>query len=192
MSFEEHAAFVRDLFRRYLEIGSVVRLKEVLDEDNVRLPLRTDGTGKTTGGGLISRGHLYKMLSNPIYLGRLTHRGQVYEGVHYPIIDRETWDRVEAAADVKNAPPLLGGFLLQRPIDAALCSSPAPGNLAHQGRKRRCPPAVGREEPKKHHLEPKKHHLWKRKFSAGDFRPCSTANGRQTHKMAAVDRNRSL
>src|ERR1700740_1104507 len=29
---EEHAAFVRDLFRRYLEIGSVVRLKEVLDE----------------------------------------------------------------------------------------------------------------------------------------------------------------
>ena len=73
---DEHAAFVRDLFRRYLEIGSVVRLKEVLDEENVRLPLRTDGTGKTTGGGLISRGHLYKMLSNPIYLGRLTHRGQ--------------------------------------------------------------------------------------------------------------------
>ena len=72
---DEHAAFVRDLFRRYLEIGSVVRLKEVLDEENVRLPLRTDGTGKTTGGGLISRGHLYKMLSNPIYLGRLTHRG---------------------------------------------------------------------------------------------------------------------
>jgi DNA invertase Pin-like site-specific DNA recombinase len=93
---DEHAAFVRDLFRRYLEIGSVVRLKEVLDEENVRLPLRTDGTGKTTGGGLISRGHLYKMLSNPIYLGRLTHRGQVHEGVHYPIIDRETWDRVEA------------------------------------------------------------------------------------------------
>src|SRR5271157_2192994 len=79
---EEHAAFVRDLFRRYLEIGSVVRLKEVLDEENVRLPLRTDGTGKTTGGGLISRGHLYKMLSNPIYLGRLTHRGQVHEGLH--------------------------------------------------------------------------------------------------------------
>ena len=28
---EEHAVFVRDLFRRYLEIGSVVRLKAVLD-----------------------------------------------------------------------------------------------------------------------------------------------------------------
>src|SRR5271157_5075646 len=57
---EEHAAFVRDLFRRYLEIGSVVRPKPVLDREDVRLPVRTDGTGKTTGGGLISRGHLYK------------------------------------------------------------------------------------------------------------------------------------
>src|SRR5271165_3361399 len=92
---EEHAAFVRDLFRRYLEIGSVVRLKSVLDQENVRLPIRTDGRGKMTGGGLISRGHLYKILSNPIYLGRLTHKGQVHAGLHDPIIDRETWERVQ-------------------------------------------------------------------------------------------------
>jgi hypothetical protein len=93
---EEHAAFVRDLFRRYLEIGSVVRLKALLDQEDARLPLRTDGTGKAIGGGLISRGHLYKILSNPIYLGRLTHRGQVYEGLHDLIINQETWDRVQA------------------------------------------------------------------------------------------------
>jgi DNA invertase Pin-like site-specific DNA recombinase len=93
---EEHAASVRNLFRRYVEISSVVRLKAVLDEESLRLPIRTDGTGKTTGGGLISRGHLYKILSNPIYLGRLTHKGQVHEGLHDPIIDQETWDRVQA------------------------------------------------------------------------------------------------
>jgi site-specific DNA recombinase len=93
---EEHADFVRDLFRRYLEIGRVVRLKAVLDRENVRLPMRTDGSGKATGGGLISRGHLYKILSNPIYLGRLTHKGQVHEGLHDPIIDQEKWHRVQA------------------------------------------------------------------------------------------------
>jgi site-specific DNA recombinase len=92
---EEHAVFVRDLFRRYLEIGSVVRLKAILDHEGARLPLRTDGTGKTIGGGLISRGHLYKILSNPIYLGRLTHKGEVHEGLHDPIVDQETWDRVQ-------------------------------------------------------------------------------------------------
>jgi site-specific DNA recombinase len=92
---EEHAAFVRDLYRRYLEIGSVVRLKALLDHEDALLPLRTDGTGKTTGGGLIGRGHLYKILSNRIYRGRLTHKGQVHDGLHHPIVDQETWDRVQ-------------------------------------------------------------------------------------------------
>jgi hypothetical protein len=62
---EEQAAFVRDLFLRYLEIGSVVRLKAVLDQENIQLPGRTDGKGKTIGGGLISRGHLYKIPVEP-------------------------------------------------------------------------------------------------------------------------------
>jgi site-specific DNA recombinase len=93
---EEHAAFVRDLFRRYLEIGSVVRLKAVLDQENVRLPIRTDCGGKSVGGGPISRGHLYKILSNPIYVGRLIHKAQVHEGLHGPIVDQETWDRVQS------------------------------------------------------------------------------------------------
>jgi site-specific DNA recombinase len=59
------------------------------------LPFRTDRTGKTIGGGLISRGHLYKILSNPIYLGRLTHKGQAHDALHNPIVDQETWDRVQ-------------------------------------------------------------------------------------------------
>src|ERR1700734_874187 len=92
---EERAVFIRDLFWRYLEIGSVVRLKAFLDEEDARLPFRIDGTGKTIGGGLISRGHLYKILANPIYLGRLTHKGQVHDGLHDAIVDQETWDRAQ-------------------------------------------------------------------------------------------------
>jgi len=105
---EHHAEFVRDVFRRYLEIDSVVRLKAILDQEDVRLPTRTDGTGKTTGGGLISRGHLYKILSNPIYIGRLTHKGRVHYGLHDPIVDNETWNRVQSLlaehAQHKNVP----------------------------------------------------------------------------------------
>src|ERR1700723_3794076 len=47
----EEAAFIRDLYRRYLEIGSVVRLKALLDHEDARSPLRTDGAGKSIGGG---------------------------------------------------------------------------------------------------------------------------------------------
>ena len=92
---EQEAEFVRSLFRRYLEVGSVVRLKTALDAENIRSPVRMSGTGKRTGGVPISRGHLYWILSNPIYVGRLRHKGQIHDGLHPAIIDLETWDRVQ-------------------------------------------------------------------------------------------------
>jgi site-specific DNA recombinase len=92
---EEHAEFVREIFRRYLEVGSVVRLKIVFDGENVRVPVRLVGTGRATGGDLMSRGHIYWILSNPIYIGRLRHKGQIHDGLHAAIVDQQTWDRVQ-------------------------------------------------------------------------------------------------
>jgi site-specific DNA recombinase len=92
---EDHAAIVRSLFRRYLEAGSVVRLKQQLDAEGVRIPIRIDGGGRSTGGGLLSRGHIYKILSNPIYAGRIGHKGQVHEGQHPPIVTGDLWDEVQ-------------------------------------------------------------------------------------------------
>lgn len=42
---EDEAEFVRNLFRLYLELGSVVRLKTALDAENVCSPVRTSRTG---------------------------------------------------------------------------------------------------------------------------------------------------
>jgi len=92
---ESEAEFVRALFRRYLELGGVVRLKATLDTENVRSPVRTSRTGRKTGGAPISRGHLYWILSNPIYVGRLRHKGQIHDGLHPAVVDIETWDRVQ-------------------------------------------------------------------------------------------------
>ncbi len=92
---EEHAECVRTLFRRYLEIGSVVRLKVILDAEDIRLPVRIAGTGRAVGGGLISRGQIYWILSNPIYVGRLRHKGQIHDGLHVAIVNQETWNSVQ-------------------------------------------------------------------------------------------------
>ena len=92
---EDHAEIVRSLFRRYLEAGSVVRLKQQLDAEGFRLPVRIDGAGRSTGGGPISRGHIYKILSNPIYVGRIAHKGQAHEGQHKPIVSQDLWDQVQ-------------------------------------------------------------------------------------------------
>src|SRR5271170_7373370 len=92
---EDHAEIVHSLFRRYLDAGSVVRLKQQLDAESFRLPIRIDGAGRSTGGSPISRGHIYKILSNPIYVGRIAHKGQAHEGQHPPIVPQELWDQVQ-------------------------------------------------------------------------------------------------
>jgi DNA invertase Pin-like site-specific DNA recombinase len=92
---EDHAEIVRSLFQRYLEAGSVVRLKQRLDAEGFRLPVRLNGAGRSTGGGPLSRGHIYKILSNPIYVGRIGHKGQVHEGQHPPIVGQGLWEQVQ-------------------------------------------------------------------------------------------------
>ncbi len=92
---EDQAEIVRSLFRRYLEAGSVVRLKQQLDHEGFRLPVRIDGAGRSTGGGPLSRGHIYKILSNPIYVGRIAHKGLAHEGQHKPIAPQDLWDQVQ-------------------------------------------------------------------------------------------------
>jgi site-specific DNA recombinase len=105
---ESEAEFIRNLFRRYLELGSVVRLKIALDAENVRPPVRTSRTGRRTGGVPISRGHFYWILSNPIYIGRLRHKGQIHDGLHPAIVDIETWTGFSKGSNSKRrsgAPP---------------------------------------------------------------------------------------
>ncbi len=81
-----------------------MRLKTSLDAENIRSPVRISGTGKRTGGVPISRGHLYWILSNPIYVGRLRHKGQIHDGLHPAIIDLETWDRVQQKLESQTRP----------------------------------------------------------------------------------------
>ena len=47
------------------------------------------------GGKLAPRGPLNHMLKNPIYLGKIIHKGKVFEGQHPAIIDEATWDKAQ-------------------------------------------------------------------------------------------------
>ena len=90
------AETVRTLFRLYLEHGTVRQVKA--EADRLALKTKIRNGGQMRGGRPLSRGHIYKLLSNPLYVGRIAHRGKIYEGQHPAIIDAETWDRVPRTA----------------------------------------------------------------------------------------------
>ena len=94
---EEHAQVIRSLYDRYCALGSVARLSEELDRADSRIPLRVDVKGKQTGGSRLSRGHLFAILSNPIYAGQIRHKGRVHAGQHTLIIDPIIWDEIQAS-----------------------------------------------------------------------------------------------
>ena len=49
-----------------------------------------------------SRGRIHNILINPIYIGRIKHKTEVYEGLHEAIIDQDQFDRVQAQLQAKS------------------------------------------------------------------------------------------
>ena len=91
----EHAAIVRHIFERYLAIGNVRMLSADLIEQGIVAPDRETSTGVKLGGRPLSRGQLYLLLKNPIYVGRVPHRETSYEGLHDAIVEQDIWDRTQ-------------------------------------------------------------------------------------------------
>jgi DNA invertase Pin-like site-specific DNA recombinase len=118
---EKEAACVRDIYRRYLKLGCVSKLKADLDRRGILSKKRRSQTGRNSGGAPYSRGALYQILQNRSYLGEIAHRGQVFPGEHDSIVSRKLWDRVQARLKANNqghrngtraaAPSLLAGLI---------------------------------------------------------------------------------
>ncbi len=85
---------VRRIFQRYLALGSVRLLKEELDRRSVVSRIRAFN-GKPARRYPFSRGALYVLLSNPLYIGEVRHRGVRHPGQHQPIVERESWEKVQ-------------------------------------------------------------------------------------------------
>jgi site-specific DNA recombinase len=92
---QAEATTVRQIYHRYLEVGSVPKLKKDLDRDGVVSKIRVSRKGIRSGGRSFSRGALYELLSNPIYIGEIRHKRERHPGQHEAILEREPWEKVQ-------------------------------------------------------------------------------------------------
>ena len=93
------AETVRALFRLYLELGAVMRLLEESHRRGLVTKRRRHASGREAGGLPFTRGHLHQLLTNPIYVGDIAHKGLAYPGQHKAIIEREIFDAVRRHMD---------------------------------------------------------------------------------------------
>ncbi|TXC73751.1 recombinase family protein [Sphingorhabdus soli] len=94
---QRQAVTVRNIFTRYLTLGSVSALAMQLEERGVKSPQRRSRGGRISGDVPFSRGALYTILKNRTYLGEVAHKGKSYCGEHDAIMDRQAF---EAAAEL--------------------------------------------------------------------------------------------
>ena len=121
---ETEAKLIRRIFSRYAEFGSVSLLQAELDTQGYRSKRREGANGRSNGGRRFSRGILYLILQNPLYRGKVAHKGNVYDGQQEAIIDAKLWDLVQAKlasnrteralAVGAEAPSLLSGLIFDR------------------------------------------------------------------------------
>jgi site-specific DNA recombinase len=121
---EREAETVRYIFRQYQELGCVRLLKEDLDRRAIVSKRRTSKTGIASGGHSFSRGALYALLSNPIYVGEIRHKNLHHPGQHQAVVDRAVWERTQQQLQEHR--------VRAKSHDASLEKSPLTGRLVDE------------------------------------------------------------
>ena len=120
---ETEAEIVRHLYALYLELGSVRAVAEGAANLDYRTRSRTFSTGRSSGGTPFTRGHIWHILANPLYAGRIRHKDKIHDGQHPAIVTPDLWQQVQdrltgdAARDRRKANATIGSPLAGKLYD---------------------------------------------------------------------------
>jgi site-specific DNA recombinase len=141
---EPESEKVRAIFKLYVEHESLLPVVQELDRrgwTNKRWQTRKGGE---RGGRPFDRTSLYRLITNPVYLGKVKYKTELHAGEHAAIVDAATWQKVQAilerngrsgGAPVRNQfGALLKGILRCGPCGCAMTPthSTKPGRLRYR------------------------------------------------------------
>jgi DNA invertase Pin-like site-specific DNA recombinase len=117
---EREAALVRRIFGRLAKTGSALSIARELNAAG-EVTKRRQCTHSPRGGRPWTKGAIYKVLANRVYLGETVHKGVAYPGEHARIVEQRAWDKAHAvmaepahqrgAATRAQIPALLKGLI---------------------------------------------------------------------------------
>ncbi len=86
---------VRETFRLYQKLGSLMPVVQELDRLGWHMKRWTTRGGHERGGAPFNKGTLHNLLTNAIYTGHVKFEGKLHDGEHERIVDDETFNRVQ-------------------------------------------------------------------------------------------------
>lgn len=88
---EKEAKTVKHIFERYMELKSMAELARELNSQGYR-----------TKSDIFKKATVRRIITNPIYMGKIRHYEKQYEGKHEAIIEEEKWQKAQDL--IKNQP----------------------------------------------------------------------------------------
>ncbi|GAB4136922.1 MAG: recombinase family protein [Thermogutta sp.] len=91
----QEAARVREIFRLYLSLGSLLPVVQELARRGWQNKVWKTRRGHIKGGRPFEKGSLYALLTNPLYVGKIKYKAELHQGEHEPIVDAELFRQVQ-------------------------------------------------------------------------------------------------
>ena len=92
----DEAERVRRVFRLFIEMGSILPTAKELNRRGWGRKAWVGRDGRACGGYPWDKANLRATLTNPAYIGITRYKGEMIPGEHEAIVDRATWDAVQA------------------------------------------------------------------------------------------------
>lgn len=91
----DEAAKVREIFDFYLKLRSLLPVVQKLEELGWANKKWLTRKGRHKGGRPFDKCSVHSLLTNVLYIGRIRHKENVYDGVHEPIIQPDVFNAVQ-------------------------------------------------------------------------------------------------
>ena len=91
----DEALQVRTIFKLYFDYNALVPVVREIHRRGWRTKQWVTRKGVTHGGRPFTKGRLFRLLTNPIYIGKVDFQKQTYEGEHEAIVEVAIWGRVQ-------------------------------------------------------------------------------------------------
>ncbi len=137
----DEARMVKAIFQLYLTHQTLLAVTKELNRRGWLTKSHTTKSGTTRGGKPWTKTQLHSLLTNPVYIGKVRHHGEIYSGEHKRIVSKKNWDRVQkilaenrhcGGSRVKNK----YGFLLRGLLRCTACNAAMSPSVTHKRNRR--------------------------------------------------------
>ena len=94
---EQEKILVNLIFTKYLELGNMFATAHWLNEQGYHSKAWVPSCGKPRGGRPFQKSGIQRILTNPVYIGKIAHRAQnkTYQGKHEAIVPKDIWEQAQ-------------------------------------------------------------------------------------------------